>query len=233
MDVCDFHAHILPNADHGSSSVEESLKQLALAKKFGVTRIIATSHFYPQSDNVQHYLAKRNDAYARLKALAPDGSPEVRLGAEVLLCPNLVNMAGLDELCVNGTKTILIELPFNDFAKEYIDAVEDIIAAGYEVVLAHAECYEVEEVEEFIAIGAKIQLNASALISFFKNPVIEDWKERGLVVAIGSDIHGSDKRAYKRFATARKKLGEYLPYIKSFTDRVWDLSRDISLETND
>ena len=31
IDLVDFHSHILPRADHGSDSVETSLKQLKLA----------------------------------------------------------------------------------------------------------------------------------------------------------------------------------------------------------
>ena len=224
MDVCDFHAHILPGADHGSTTVEESLKQLALASKFGVSRIFATSHFYPHTSSVDHFLAKRDGAYKRLCERMPAGSPEIRLGAEVLLCPNLDQIAGFEKLCVSGTKTILIELPFNDFSKEYVTTVQDIISKGYDVVLAHAECYDEETVEAFIEIGAKIQVNASALTTFFKNPVIEDWKDAGYIVAIGSDIPGTGKRAYKLFAKARRRLGDYLSRVKHFTDSVWDSS---------
>ena len=222
MDVCDFHAHILPNADHGSSSVTESLKQLELARKFGVSRIVATPHFYPNASSVDHYLAKRNEAYKLLKDNMPPDSPEIKLGAEVLLCPNICRIAGFEKLCIDGTKTILIELPFNDFGREYIYAVKDIISAGYDVVLAHVERYDEEIVEEFLALGAKVQINASELTSIFKNPTFEDWKDRNLLVAIGSDIHGADKKAYKDFAKACKRLGTYLAKIKKYTDSVWE-----------
>ena len=47
LDIVDFHAHVLPCADHGSSSVSTSLSQLSYAKGAGVKRIIATPHFYP------------------------------------------------------------------------------------------------------------------------------------------------------------------------------------------
>ena len=38
----DFHAHIIPHADHGSSSVESAIKQLEEAKKAEVDYIVAT-----------------------------------------------------------------------------------------------------------------------------------------------------------------------------------------------
>ena len=45
FDVVDFHTHILPGADHGSDSVETTLRQLEFARDAGVKRLIATSHF--------------------------------------------------------------------------------------------------------------------------------------------------------------------------------------------
>lgn len=41
----DYHAHILPGCDHGSSSVDMSLKQINMAKEAGVQTICATPHF--------------------------------------------------------------------------------------------------------------------------------------------------------------------------------------------
>lgn len=41
----DYHAHILPGCDHGSSSVDMSLKQMDMAKEAGIQTICATPHF--------------------------------------------------------------------------------------------------------------------------------------------------------------------------------------------
>ena len=71
IDIVDFHSHILPNADHGSDSLETSLKQLLLAKEFGVKRIIATPHFYPHRHTLQAFLARRNKAFEELDDLLP------------------------------------------------------------------------------------------------------------------------------------------------------------------
>ena len=37
----DYHAHILPGCDHGSSSVDMSLKQMDMAKEAGIQTICA------------------------------------------------------------------------------------------------------------------------------------------------------------------------------------------------
>ena len=57
--MIDFHAHILPGADHGSDGLETSLRQLALAEEAGVDTIVATPHFYPQSDSFSEFLRRR------------------------------------------------------------------------------------------------------------------------------------------------------------------------------
>ncbi len=223
MDICDFHSHILPNADHGSDSVEISLRQLALARKYGVTRIIATPHYYPHVDSVEEFIKRRNESYILLmNAVGNEEIPEIKLGAEVLLCPNMEKLPSLDQLCIEGTKTILLELPFNDFSHEYVTTVEAILGMGFNIVLAHAECYDPKNIEQFLALGVKIQINASALIPFFKNRTVEKWKKRFKVIALGSDIHGEDKHAYKNFSIARKKLGGYLEFLKERSDAIWN-----------
>ena len=54
--IVDFHSHIIPSANHGSSSVETTISQLKLAQKSSVTRIIATPHFYPSHENVDTFI---------------------------------------------------------------------------------------------------------------------------------------------------------------------------------
>lgn len=221
LDLCDFHAHILPNADHGSSSVSISLSQLELASQYGVTRIFATPHFYPHQDSVSSFLKRRDSAYMHLIDAKPEGYPDIVLGAEVLLCPKIDRLPGIGEFCIPGTKTLLLELPFNDFSNEYIYAVEGLVLSGYKIILAHAERYQRDQIEDLMDLGALLQLNAPVLTRFFKSRTVEEWKSRNKVVAIGSDIHGTDKNAYKLFDIAKKKLGPYISTVQTYTDDLW------------
>lgn len=229
MNVCDFHAHILPNADHGSSSVETSLSQLRLAADAGVTRIIATPHFYPHMHSVESYIENRNSAYRRLMSSFCEGLPEIRLGAEVLLCPNMARLPGIEELAIYGTKTLLIELPFNDFGREYIHSVEGLLFAGYDVVLAHADRYESKNIEAMLDLGVSLQLNASAINKFFRRWAVSDWLKRGVVSAIGSDIHGADAIAYKEFVRAQSRSGKAISDIILRSDKVWNSSKRLEI----
>ncbi len=229
MNLCDFHAHILPCADHGSSSLDTSLAQLRLATAADVSRIIATPHFYPHKHSVHSFIERRNCAYRELTSAMPEGMPEIRLGAEVLLCPNMAHLPGVESLAVYGTKTLLIELPFNDFGREYIHSVEGLLIAGYNIVLAHADRYESKNIEAMLDLGVTLQLNATAITKFFRRRAVSDWLRRGVVSAIGSDIHGVDSSAYKVFKRSLSWAGKALPDIMLRSDKIWDSSKCLEI----
>lgn len=220
--ILDFHAHVLPTADHGSDSIETTLFQLESAGRCGVERIIATPHFYPNAHSVDSFLERRNQAYKLLEPHLNDSTPKIKLGAEVLICEEIENLPEIDKLFVEGTNTLLLELPFSKFQLGFIHSVKKLISRGINVVLAHADRYSPDGIEALVAKGAKIQLNADSLATIFKRKVLYDWMERGLVVALGSDIHGRDKRAYSNFMKAISKIEAYLPSLKSASDAIWN-----------
>ena len=222
LDIPDFHAHILPLADHGSSSLETSVRQLQLAKLAGVSKIIATPHFYPHYHTVSAFVKKRTAAYKLLSQSLTEDMPEIRLGAEVLLCENLHKIEGLSELCIQGTKTILLELPYYTIDEGHVSAVDSLIKSGYDIILAHADKYNKEDIEKFLSIGAKIQLNSVSLCGLFIPRHLLDWIDYGHVVALGSDIHGTKRRAYKSFFKVKKKFEQRLSYICKQSNSIWD-----------
>ena len=95
----DFHAHILPGADHGSDGLATSLRQISLAREAGIDLLIATPHFYPRHEALGPFLARRAETYACLTEALPADAPRIRLGAEVQLCRGLNHMHGLEQLC--------------------------------------------------------------------------------------------------------------------------------------
>ena len=201
--IVDFHSHILPRVDHGSDSLETTLLQLKAAKKNGVNKIVSTSHFYPTAHNVDGFLKKRNAAFRALLESASD-IPEIRLGAEVLLCDGIDRLPGLDELCLQGTKNLLLELPFTGFNKESFATIERLVDKEFFVILAHPHRYPYQTIKSLLPLGVKLQLNADSIIGFnrLKNKYLFDWISEGRVVALGSDIHGRDSRAYGRLRKA-------------------------------
>ena len=61
----DFHTHILPAVDDGSSCLEESVELLKMQKQRGVSTVVATPHFYPHRDKPEKFLERRNKAFHR------------------------------------------------------------------------------------------------------------------------------------------------------------------------
>ena len=204
MNIIDFHTHILPKADHGSDSMETTLKQIELSELVGVDTLIATPHFYPHMHRIESFLEKRENSFCELKN---SSEVDVILAAEVLLCEGLNRLKGLESLTISNTKALLIELPFSTFKREYENAVEDLISDGFDVVLAHADRYPKENIERLIPLGVKLQLNASSLSGMFTKKHLIEWIDKGLVIGLGSDIHMADKKAYTAYAKAKAKLG--------------------------
>ena len=219
-DICDFHAHILPGADHGSQSVKVSLLQLTLAEKYGVIRVIATPHFYPEREDVASFIERRDRSFDKLIDVY-DGRIELRRGAEVLICDGFERIPMLESLCFSGSNVILVELPFAELSSSHFYSVKALIEQNFNVVIAHADRYSPKDIDRLIAIGCRIQLNATSLSRLFIDKHIVNWLESKVVVGIGSDIHQDDKKAYRRFKKALKRIRRYVPYIREESNNIW------------
>ena len=207
--LIDFHSHILPAADHGSKGIEESISQMRMIQDYGVDTIVATPHFYPERHRVEDHLARVDHA---LDLLLTEKLPFVSrlcVGAEVLYCDHIDRMEGLDRLCIRGTNVLLLEMSMNRWNDEIFETVEALLKR-HTVVLAHIDRYvraQAEEIETLLNMGAFAQINAEALFSFGDRRRLIPFLEGGRVVALGSDLHGTDERAYQKFVSAEKKLG--------------------------
>ena len=71
--MTDFHTHILPGIDDGSQDLEETRRLLVQEMQQGVTRILATPHFYAGRDTEEHFFRKRERALRSVReALAAE-----------------------------------------------------------------------------------------------------------------------------------------------------------------
>ena len=220
FDLIDFHTHVLPGADHGSSSLSTSLSQLSLARDAGIKRVVATPHFYPDRHTVDNFLERRQKAYDELAPHITSDLPEIIIGAEVLVCPGIDRMDGIETLCIKGTNTILLELPFSDFDTSYCDVAYKLRSRGMKIILAHADRYPKENIERMLDAGALIQLNTDSLCTLFRRRHLYDWLDRGLVAALGSDIHDANKKAYKYLSAALERIRPFVPQIMQSSEEL-------------
>lgn len=209
-DITDFHAHILPGADHGSDSLETSAEQLKILYSAGVRRVVATPHFYPNAVSVETFLKKRSKTIAALSELPGEGIPKVYVGAEVLVCPGIDRMPGLEKLCICGTDVILLEMPFTKWSEELYETVYNVSRMNFRVVMAHIGRYPSHQAERLISdCGVSVQLNGENISSMHGRHKVNRWLEAGIVCAFGSDIHGASKSAAKNLREIYEFSGEY------------------------
>ena len=206
MAEIDFHAHILPGCDHGSTGIETSLRQIALAKAAGVDAICATSHFYGHRSSVEHFLEMRAHCWLELKGRLKEDDPKILLGAEVLAFEGIERLPHLKELCLMGTDLLLLEMPFAYWSERLIDSVELLSERNdLQIVLAHVDRYERKQIELLFSFDrVKGQINVSSLKKRFSGGYLREWMREGQIVAVGSDIHGTEP-GYAEWLTAKRR----------------------------
>ena len=213
----DFHSHILPAADHGSSNLETSLKQVALAKEAGVELLIATPHFYPRYDSAASFLQKRAETAAALRKALPADAPKLLVGGEIQLCRGLERMPELDQLCIEGTNVLLLELPATFSIQHYEQTLDALLyERKLQVVLAHIDRYNSSVIELLLDLGFRGQLNLDAFSSWRRKKQALEWAKSDCVVALGSDLHGV-KTGYSKLPKAKKLLGQSFDEIMART----------------
>ena len=200
----DFHSHILPAADHGSDGIDTSLSQLGLLEAAGVDIVVATSHFYPQNETVDAFIERRERAARELAAHKSD-KIKIALGAEVYCMAGLENMEGLEKLTIKGTNTLLLEMPMSFWNTNVITTVF-ALNERFDIVLAHIDRYPSNELEKLLYLGIPVQVNAANILRRHNKKRLSVWLGEGIVSAVGSDLHGADKKAVKSFLKAQKLL---------------------------
>ena len=205
----DYHAHILPGCDHGSSSVAMSLKQIDMAKAAGIKTICATPHFYPHKESVSSFTTRRKQTADSLWAQIPEDAPRILLGAEVLICGGMERLNGLRELCLEGTNELLLEMPFYRWPESIWDTLYRLNdLQEIRIVIAHADRYPPEAIHQLISEGIPLQLNAECLRKYSHRKRYLEWIQKGYVSYLGSDIHELGP-GYYDFDKCRKLLCHY------------------------
>ena len=202
----DYHAHVLPGCDHGSDGVETSRKQLAMAAAAGIRTVCATPHFYPHKESIPSFLQRRAESAQLLRESLTADAPQLRLGAEVLICDGMERLDGLSRLCREETDELLLEMPFYQWPESIWETLYRLLERrDIRIVLAHADRYPPEDIERLIEDGVPLQLNAECLAKPLRRRRYLSWIESGAVQYLGSDIHMLGK-GYRDFEKCRSLL---------------------------
>lgn len=213
--IVDFHSHILPGMDDGSESPEMSCAMLNVAWRQGVRTMVATPHFYPEQESPDMFAKRRIAAVKRLIGGGYDATihPSVCLGAEVAYFPGIARSESLDDMCIVGTRTVLIEMPFNGWTQSMLDEIVSIRSVrGLYPVLAHVDRYEEagkRALLDFLAErGVLLQINAEMFTRLLSRRRALRWLKEGIVQLIGSDCHNMTGRPPSMYAALDALQGE-------------------------
>lgn len=232
----DCHTHLLPGVDDGSRNVDESKQLLAMLQEQGITTVIATPHFYANEQSIQQFLDRRAAACETLKAALTDMSPPtILLGAEVRYYHGIARLDGLDRLCVENTRVLLLEMPMTRWSGSMVRELLEIAnTKNVTLVLAHIERYvrlQPREVwEQLLHNGVLMQVNASYFNERRTRRKALRQLNEGTIHLLGSDCHGVRSRPPalgQAIEIIRKRLGDFA--IQRIGDRAEGLFLATSL----
>lgn len=199
--MIDFHTHILPAVDDGSKDIEMTRQMLEMESSMGVRHVVATPHFYAHRMSVEDFIKRRTESFEGIKHMSGiDGLPEITMGAEVYYFEGIGNADKLPELAIEGTQSLLVEMPFSHWDEHVYRDIDNLIDhKGYRVILAHIERYpEFQKrqmfgksvLERVLELPLIFQINASSFyIDKKRLRFCSRLIESGADIIIGSDCH--------------------------------------------
>ncbi len=225
--MTDFHSHILPKMDDGSRSVEESLAMLNALSEQGVSRVMATPHFYANDESVADFINRRQNSLESLMSLKPSEMPEILAGAEVRYYEGISRLSELKSLCIDETRLLLLEMQERKWTEYTLRELADISSGGkVTLVLAHVERYigfqRPDTFYRLLENGILMQMNASFVNGFFTKRKAIRMLRNNEVHFLGSDCHNMDTRPPdigSAFKTIQNKLGcDFAEGFKNYTN---------------
>lgn len=180
----------------------------------GVQAVCATPHFYREKMGVENFLARRDAAWQSLRQAVQSLPISIFLGAEVAYYSGISEEKNLHQLCVEGTNTLLLEMPYSDWNSFQIDEVMSLaLDFGFNVVLVHPERLTTGMNRRWLQrlYSLPMQVNAGALHHWRTRRGALDILENTAKPLLGSDCHNLKSRApnlWEGRNVVERKLGQ-------------------------
>lgn len=199
--------------DDGSRDITESLDLLRTSRQQGITTIVASSHYYQSRESIDEFLTRRQSSFEQLSnAMTENGLPNIWLGAEVAFYSGMSKDADLERLKIQGTDSILIEMPFSIWTSGTLNEIYSIFSnTNLTPVLAHVERYpdfsaNSSKLNDLVDMGVLFQMNGEYIIASKSRRHALDLLKHGDHFLLGSDAHNMESR--------RPNLGDALALIE-------------------
>ncbi len=224
--MIDLHCHILPGIDDGAKDVSEAKAMVTAQRESGVDAMYLTPHFNPEQQTIEAFLEAREKAWELLSSvLDPKNLPEIRLGAEVRYCPELLSQ-DMRQVTLGQSDYLLLEMPARRYPAYVVQIMEKLLEMGYMPVLAHVERYdyfreEPELLKRLIDLGALAQISAGALFDKRDRGFAIACLEHGLAQLVSSDAHNMDTRK-PNMNLFQKLPAELQQRHNVFAESIWE-----------
>lgn len=217
--IIDFHTHILPGIDDGSSSIEVTVSMLELEKEHGIEQVVLTPHFYASRDGLDRFLERRSNAVRQLKTILMERQdlPRVQIGAEVEFFEGMSDCEQLPQLAISGTNCILVEMPMRRWTDEMLQELQGIYQNHRLIpIIAHIDRYigkfkKFIRPEALLELPVMIQANAEFFIQNSSRRKALKMLSEGQIHLLGSDSHNLETRRPnldEALLIIRENLGE-------------------------
>lgn len=194
----DMHSHLLPGIDDGSPDAETSVEYIKTMMKLGYRKFIATPHIYADlyPNTEQTIFAAHKELMAKLKE--ENVEAEVVPAAEYFIDDVFTERLGRNEpLLTLHRNWVLVEISFMTPPPNLNDLIFELIAKGYQPVLAHPERYSYyhgnkEIYHRFKDQGCLLQINILSLSGYYGKAVQEAAQyivKEKIADLIGTDLH--------------------------------------------
>ncbi len=230
--MIDWHSHILPKMDDGSRSVAESVEMLKMLGAQGVSTVVATPHFYVNNEPVESFFERRTRSYEELCKEWHDPSMQIVLGTEVRYYPGISRLSALEDLRIDGTRLLLLEMPERIWSEYTVREIEEMSCSSrVRVLLAHVErCLPQQKADvsyRLAECGVLMQSNAEYFYDVLTRRRALKALREGRIDLIGSDCHDLDKRPPtldRAYDMIKRKLGEdFVVGMQEFGRSLFDL----------
>lgn len=215
--IIDFHTHVLPAIDDGSSSLKESIGMLRLEAEQGIESVVATPHFYANHDSPEAFLERRKMAQERLESEISrhEGMPRLEIGAEVHYFSGISESYVLKYLTFLQKRCILVEMPIAPWTDNMYKELENIrYKQNIIPIIAHVDRY----ISPFNTYNIPKRLSEMPVLvqanaSFFLKPSTKLMAMRMLkndqIHLLGSDCHNLSSRM-PNLGAAIEKIEKHL-----------------------
>ena len=217
--MIDFHSHIIPNIDDGSTSMKDTINMINEALQAGFTEIISTSHYIQKYYDLDCFEREKIlDIIKKKVSEKKEINIKLYLGSEIYFTPEIIELIKNKKAStINNTRYLLFELPMNTKPLFVKEMVYELMQNGYIPIIAHPERYSyvqenIRYIEELAGMGVLFQSNYGSIIGMYGNSAKKTLKKllkNNLISFLGSDVHGTGQ-IYPKIPKALKKLRKIL-----------------------